>query len=172
MRRFSRFFSAICLSAVLFIAGCTGPSSNESYAQMGRMNDTPLFTLKDLEGEDVSLEKELKSHKAVLVNFWATWCPPCREEVPGLIALQEKYGKQSFTVLGVDVGESDKKVSSFARKMGINYPLLLDRTQAVAESYDIMGIPTSFLVNSEGKILGTYHAYTQKLVNDIEKALN
>lgn len=155
---------------IFFVAGCVGGNSGKVYAQ-DRVNDSQLFKLKDLHGQEISLADLLKKNKAVLVNFWATWCPPCREEIPGLISLQQKYGGPSFTIVGVDIGESEKKVSSFASRIGINYPVALDDSQSVAESYRVVGIPTSFLINSEGKIVGEYHEYSRELVDDIEKAV-
>ena len=113
----------------------------------------------------------MKQNKAVLLNFWATWCPPCREEIPGLIKLQEAYRNKSFTILGVDVGESQKKAAGFVEKTSINYPVVLDSDMKVAEAYSVFGIPTTFLLSSEGKILGEYHGFTSRLVADVEKAL-
>lgn len=145
-------------SVSLFLVGCAEAS-------------TPSFTLKDLKGQDVSLESALKKNKAVLINFFATWCPPCREEIPDLIKLQEKYGSKSFTILGINIGESQKKVSGFVGKMGINYPVLLDENKSVAHDYGIVGIPTSFLVSADGEIVGEYHAATPELFEDVEKAV-
>ena len=140
-------------------------------AQAGQIGDMSDFTLKSSDGKDTQLSSLLKTHKAVLVNFWATWCPPCREEIPGLIDIQKKNGSDKFTVLGIDIGESAKKVSSFMQKNGMNYPVLLDQDQSVAESYHVVGIPTSYLVSSEGKVLGEYHGYTPELVSDVQKAI-
>ena len=109
--------------------------------------------------------------KLVVLNIWATWCPPCREEIPGLIRLQEKFGKDGFLIVGLDNGESAERVASFAKKTGINYLMLLDEDSAVAESYGVVGIPTTFLVASDGRVLGEYHAFTPKLVMDVEKAV-
>ncbi len=162
----NRIVAVLSLSISLFIFGCMG--SGENSAQAGQMKD---FTLSDLQNKKVSLQSVLGAHKAVLVNFWATWCPPCREEIPGLIELQKKYQGQGFTVLGVDVGESLSKVEKFSKKNGINYPVLLDKNQAVAQQNNIVGIPTSFLVASNGTILGEYHAYTPELVADVKKAI-
>ena len=147
----------------LFTFGCAAEARQNGNAQD--------FVLKNAENKSVSLESVLKSHKAVLVNFWATWCPPCREEIPGLIDLQKKYGGNDFTILGIDIGESGKKVTSFVDKIGINYPVLLDSEQSVAEMYHVVGIPTSYLISSDGKILGEYHSYSQELVSDVEKAI-
>ena len=156
----NRMSTILCLAVSLFVFGCA--------AQASQMQD---FTLKNLEVQTINLGTVLKSHKAVLINFWATWCPPCREEIPGLIELQKKHGGNAFTILGVDIGESGTKVSKFVKKIGINYPVVLDADQSVSETNHIVGIPTSFLVSSDGQILGEYHAYTPKLVSDVENAI-
>lgn len=159
-----KFKPALFLLAFL-AAGCVSGSSTAQNAK------APAFTLKNVAGEEVRFEDVLKSNKAVLLNFWATWCPPCREEIPDLIRLQKDYGAKGFTVLGIDVGESANKVSAFSQKFGINYPLLLDRDQQVAARYGLVGIPTSFLVTSEGKIIGEYHEAKQDLFDDVKKAV-
>ncbi len=115
--------------------------------------DAPDFTLKNLEGKEVTLSS-LKG-KLVFVNFWATWCSPCRQEIPSFIDLVNKYGKDGFTVLGIalDPREFDK-VPGFASDMGINYPILYDNV-GVSELYGgIRSIPTTFVINREGKVLG------------------
>ena len=167
-----RPLSIFSMSLVLFVLGCTGPGSQHMNADaLEKLEPQQKFILKDLNDNAVSLETVLKQNKAVLVNFWATWCPPCREEIPGLIRLQEKFKGRSFTILGVDAGESQKKVSSFAEKAGINYPVLLDSNMAVTEKFKVFGIPTSYLVASDGRFLGEYHSYSSELVEDVEKAL-
>ena len=167
-----RVFSAGFLSLFLFVLGCMGPDSRQLRANASNeLQDSQRFTLNNVKGGLVSLEALLKQNKAVLINFWATWCPPCREEIPGLIDLQKKFKDRSFTILGVDAGESRTKVSNFAEKMGINYPVVLDSDMAVTEHYSVYGIPTSFLVSSNGKILSEYHAYSRQLEADVEKAL-
>ena len=163
-----RMASALLFGLLIFIVGCMGPGSRSDAAEL---DEDQKFTLPDLSGNPVSLEALLKQNKAVLVNFWATWCPPCREEIPNLIKLHEQYKDKSFTVLGVEVGESVNKVSGFAKKNGIRYPIVLDQDQSVAEKYKIVGIPTTLLIGPGGKILGEYHAYTPELVSDVEKAL-
>lgn len=131
----------------------------------------PDFTLKNLADEDVNLNALLKANKAVLLNFWASWCPPCREEIPDLIQLQDKTKGSSFTVVGVNVGESRARVTAFARDVGINYPVVLDEDTRVASSYGVLGIPTTFLIGSDGKVISEYHGYTPHLEGDVEKAI-
>lgn len=162
----SNIVTIACLSVALFVVGCVGQSPS---ANSGELKD---FTLNDLSGQKVNFKQLVSSKKAVLLNFWATWCPPCREEIPGLVSLQKKYEAEGFTVLGVSIGESHKKVSNFAKKMGMNYPVLLDSDQKVGESYQIVGIPTSYLYDSTGALVGEYHAYTPELVADIQKTLS
>ncbi|OIO39065.1 MAG: hypothetical protein COT00_00735 [Candidatus Omnitrophica bacterium CG07_land_8_20_14_0_80_50_8] len=172
MRISTRFFSIVFLGLFLFVMGCTGSDARPSRVRdSGQLQETQKFVLNDLTGRSVALDDLLKKNKAVLINFWATWCPPCREEIPGLIDLQKKFSGRSFTILGVDAGESQVKVSAFAERAGINYPVVLDSDMAVSGRYSVYGIPTSFLISSTGKILGEYHAYTPELIEDVQKAL-
>ena len=166
MRRRLFYFSLFFTSLLLW--GC---GQAPSAVTQGPSGSVPNFSLKNLQNEDVALQSALAKNKAVLVNFWATWCPPCREEIPDLIKLEEKYKDKGFTILGIDVGESAERVQSFSEKAGMNYPLLLDVDNAVAETYRVVGIPTTYLLNSEGKVLGEYHAFTPQLESDVEKAL-
>ena len=165
----SRFFGIGIFSLLIFLVGCV--AQGPGLAGAASAPTVPDFHLKDLSQTDVDLAGVLKKNKVVLLNFWATWCPPCREEIPDLIRLQEQHQKDGFTVLGVDVGESHTKVSAFAAKIGINYPVLLDADMSVAVQYKIVGIPTSLLVGSDGKIRSAYHAVTPELAADIENAL-
>ena len=166
--------SAAASAAVFFVlvTGCVGQRNAHSAALVRNLDASQYFSLQDLSGKSVVLADLLKEKKAVLVNFFATWCPPCREEIPDLIRLQEKYSNQSFTVLGVNVGESQKKVSLFAEKMGMNFPIALDSENSVSRAYGIVGIPASLLISSSGKILGEYHAATEELFQDVEQALS
>lgn len=168
MTSFRVLGQALVLGVCVLAWGCSaGPDATAAQLEGGQR-----FTLKDLEGNDVSLDSLLASRKAVLVNFWATWCPPCREEIPDLIRLQEAASARGLTVLGVDVGESQAKVASFVKKYGINYPVVLDSDMKVAESYRVVGIPTTLLIDSKGSVLGKYHAYTPELVRDVESVLS
>jgi thiol-disulfide isomerase/thioredoxin len=130
---------------------------NESYAKSESNDDkfpmAPDFTLKDVEGNPVSLS-DYKG-KVVFVNFWATWCPPCRAEIPHFIELVDKY-PDDFIVLGVDLDPRDfSKVPAFVEQQGMNYPVLYD-TEGVSNIYGgISSIPTTFVVNRNGKKVDT-----------------
>ena len=118
----------------------------------------PDVSLKDLDDKDVSLAS-LKG-KVVLVNFWATWCGPCQEEIPSLIDLQNKYAEKGFTVLGIAMDDEGKSVvAPFVAKekyevngqqLLINYPIVLGTDEASDKFGGIMGYPTSFLLSRSG----------------------
>lgn len=108
------------------------------------------FTLTDLAGKPWHL-RELRG-KVVLVNFWATWCPPCRKEMPDLQALYEKYKDQGFVVLAIS-DEDEAKVAPFIAEQKIGYPVVLDPEGRVHRLYQIEGIPKSFVYDREGKLV-------------------
>ena len=108
------------------------------------------FTLSDLEGRTWSLQ-DVRG-KVVLLNFWATWCPPCRKEMPDLEALYRQFQPQGLLVLGISDDEPDK-VKTFAEQQGITYPVLLDPGSKVNKSFHINGIPKTFIYDREGKIV-------------------
>lgn len=113
----------------------------------------PDFTLKIVDGEGKTMQLSSLQGKAVLVNFWATWCEPCKIEMPWLVELQKKYGPEGLQVIGVAVDDSgEKAISNFAHKMGVNYPVL-QGTEKVADMYGgVEGLPTSFFIDRSGKV--------------------
>jgi thiol-disulfide isomerase/thioredoxin len=125
--------------------------------------DAPAVTFKDLNGKDVTLAQY--KGKVVLVNFWATWCAPCKVEIPWMIEFQKKYGPRGFTILGVSMDEGGKKaVQPFLDKErfdvggqqeAMNYPIVLG-SDTIAEKFGgIIGLPTSMLYNRDGKKVRT-----------------
>ncbi len=109
------------------------------------------FDLVDSKGQKHSLTQY--KGKWVLVNFWATWCPPCRQEIPDLIALARNNPKK-LVVLGIAMDYQDpKKVLSFAQSEGINYPIILGDDKVAAQIGEIKGLPTTYLYNPQGKMV-------------------
>lgn len=119
----------------------------------------PAFTLETTDGKKVSLS-DFKG-KGVIVNFWATWCPPCRAEIPAMIELQKEYADK-FSFIGIAVNDKPEKVAAFVKEKGVNYPVVMGN-EKVASDYgkfveggQIRGIPTSFIINRKGEIIGSF----------------
>ena len=112
----------------------------------------PVFTLKDSEGSIYELSS-LKG-KAVLINFWASWCPPCRSEMPAMEEVFEQYQNQGFVILAVNSTIQDDldEAKEFFKEMGLTFPLLLDTDGSVTQTYQVRSLPTSFFIDREGII--------------------
>jgi peroxiredoxin len=110
------------------------------------------FTLKDMSGKDVKLA-ELKG-KVVLLNFWATWCPPCKLEIPWFVEFQEKYKSRGFQVVGVSVDDPPSALPPFAQQYKVNYPLLVGQEREdLQNAYGpIFGIPITVIIGRDGKV--------------------
>jgi peroxiredoxin len=125
------------------------------------------FTLPDLDGKDVKLS-DYKG-KVILLNFWATWCGPCKAEIPGFVELQTKH-KNDLVVLGFSVDDPADKARAFATQYKINYPVLLGLGRdEVQEAYGpIWGIPSSFLISRDGRVCKKHMGIAPKAVFDKE----
>jgi thiol-disulfide isomerase/thioredoxin len=126
------------------------------------------FTLKDVKGKDVSLT-EFKG-KVVLLDFWATWCGPCKIEIPHFIEFQNAYGPEGFQVIGVSVDDTADKLEPYVSEMKMNYPVLqgLGHDDLQDAYGPIFGIPVSVLISREGKICATHTGLTGKDVFERE----
>lgn len=141
------------------------PTGKSAAAELGRA--APNFRLEDLASGDSSLTDH--RGKFVLVNFWASWCGPCRGEVPDLEALSQRQAG-GLVVLGVNQQESRDAASKFAREFEVSYPILLDRSGEVSQAYRLGGLPVSFLVNPDGIIVRTYRGrMTEEQVQELER---
>ncbi|MFT4800186.1 MAG: peroxiredoxin [Candidatus Azotimanducaceae bacterium] len=122
------------------------------------LEDTvPDFTLKSMGGQNLRLE-EFRG-QVVLINFWASWCGPCRQEMPILQKIHERYEPLGFTVLGINVDDNQEKARKIAERLNLNFPLLLDTGQFVSEAYDVNAMPYSVLVSRDGKINYIHRGY-------------
>lgn len=112
----------------------------------------PDFTLERLDGESVTLS-DLQG-KAVLLNFWATWCPPCKAEMPAFQQAYLDYEDEGFVILAVNATQQDslEAINSFREDNSLTFPILLDNDGAVSRSYQVQSMPTSFFINKEGVI--------------------
>jgi peroxiredoxin len=109
------------------------------------------FKLKDLDGNEVSLS-DLKGKK-VFLNFWATWCPPCKEEMPEMEKLYQETKDSDLVIVAIDIGESLSTVKPFIESNKYNFKVLIDSDQSVANQYNISATPTSYFIDEDGNII-------------------
>ena len=129
------------------------------------------FVLKDLDGKDVKISDH--KGKVILLNFWATWCGPCKAEIPGFVELQDKY-KKDLVIVGLSVDDTADKARAFAAEFKINYPIMLGLgREDIQDAYGpIWGIPASFLISRDGKVCKRHMGIAPKAVFEKEiKAL-
>ncbi len=133
-------------------AAMSKPVTNREEPIVGAL--APDFTLPNLAGDEITLS-DLRG-QAVLINFWATWCPPCRLEMPAIEQTYRKYREQGFVVLAVDLEEPKDRVQGFVDELGLTFPVLLDESGTVSRRYRVLAIPTSFFVNRQGVIIAIW----------------
>jgi peroxiredoxin len=117
----------------------------------------PDFTLRTLNGPNLRLAEQ--RGKVVMINFWATWCGPCRQEMPQLNALYQKYRASGFTLLGVNVDEDSPKAADLAAKLGVKFPVLLDADKTVSKLYDMNSMPATILIDRDGRVRYLHRGY-------------
>ncbi len=122
----------------------------------------PNFRLTDLAGRP--LELGALRGKVVILDFWATWCPPCRAEIPHFIALYSAYKSKGFEMVGLAVGEEPDVVRQFAQQNGINYSLAVTQGQVERAYGGIRGIPTTFVIDKKGRIVKKYVGFQERKV--------
>ncbi|OGO40160.1 MAG: hypothetical protein A2147_11085, partial [Chloroflexi bacterium RBG_16_57_8] len=139
------------LSMVLTFGASCAPSTGSSGNRVigtGVGNYAPNFNLVDLNGEGVSLADF--AGKPVLINFWASWCPPCREEMPYLQQIYDEQSGKGLVVLAINIQESPARVRQFLSENNLSIPVLFDLTGNTSEDYGIVPIPTTFFIDGEG----------------------
>ncbi len=132
----------------------------------------PIFTLSDLSGKNHSL-LDYKG-RIVILDFWATWCPPCRAEIPMLIELYNKYREKGIEIIGIGIDKKET-LKKFKKEMSINYTVLVDEKGTVAKMYGVRGIPTTYILDRKGRIVerhvGFMPGMERKFVETVEKLL-
>jgi peroxiredoxin len=156
----------ISLLSFLSLFSCNSNNSGTNItAQIGDI--APDFTLKDISGNTIKLSDY--NNNVVLLEFWATWCPPCKASIPELTEINAKYKTRGFTVIGVSVDNMQdlpEHLTEFSRSYHINYPVLLG-DEDVAVKYNIKSIPVMYLIDKQGKIVNTYSGFSDNLGNEI-----
>jgi peroxiredoxin len=159
-RNLARSFHRFILSALgtLLIAAAGSVSAADLFSKLGvdvpkvRL-EAPALALDRLDGGKAGLTDF--TGKVVLLNFWATWCAPCREEMPAMQRLWERYREQGLVIVAVSADKGErKKVVSFVDKLALGFPILLDPEGDVRNRYEVVGLPMSYLIGRDGKISG------------------
>ncbi|MEI7769944.1 MAG: redoxin domain-containing protein [Chloroflexales bacterium] len=157
-----RMFAAVGVAAALALVAAiwviTGRGADVQSQAMGEVNrPAPAFSLQTVAGDSVSLTAY--RGKVVLVNFWGTWCEPCKREMPALQAANQRYGDSGLAIIGVNLtddekmqGTSEDAIRAFVAQYNLTYPIALDRDGSVTNAFRVFPLPTSFFIDAQGRI--------------------
>lgn len=129
----------------------------------------PDFTLRRVDGPNLRLQEQ--RGQVVLVNFWATWCGPCRQEMPHLNRLYEKYRPSGFVLLGVNIDEDAKAAVELALRLGLKFPVLLDTDKRVSRLYDLSAMPATVLIDRDGRARFLHRGYREGMEQTYEQQI-
>jgi thiol-disulfide isomerase/thioredoxin len=159
---------SICLKwvlSILFVTIAMLPIVPSQAEQTGKA--APDWQLPDMAGKPLKLA-DFKG-KVVVLDFWATWCPPCRAEIPGLVAIQKKYADQGLSIIGVSVDEQGPRVvKPFIARFAINYPVVMGNEKVLADYGGISAIPTTFVIDRQGNVVAVHEGYTDQATFESE----
>ncbi|HEY0789595.1 MAG TPA: TlpA disulfide reductase family protein [Chthoniobacterales bacterium] len=163
MRRRSPFFTRAALVAAI-AAACFSIASLQA---AGARTAAAPWQLNDVNGKALKLS-DFKG-KVVILDFWATWCPPCRAEIPGFVALQKKYAGSGLTVIGVSLDEQGPSVvKPFMQRLAMNYPVVMGDEKISADYGGISAIPTTFVIDREGNVVTSHQGFTDQATFEAE----
>ncbi len=155
----ARWLSAAALAA--------GASAAVAAATVGAA--APDFTLRALDGPNLRLQEQ--RGKVVLVNFWATWCGPCRKEMPHLNRLADKYRASGLVLLGVNVDDDVRNATDVAAKLGVKFPVLFDTDKKVSRLYDLNSMPSTLVIDRNGRVRFVHRGYQDGYEDQYEKQI-
>lgn len=151
----------IYLSPVLLIVFLALIYASSIFSQGNEYSEAPEFKLEDLNGNVITLN-DFKG-EVLFINFWATWCPPCREEIPGFVDLYDSYNEEGMEILGVSLDRRGKDiVRKFAKMVGVNYPMVMGTNQLIQDYQPGQYIPTTIIIDQEGRIRDKHVGYLDK----------
>jgi peroxiredoxin len=169
LRMIFRYLSSSALFALTILLAA--PASQAAMPKIGAA--APDFALKSSSGKNLKLSEH--RGEVVMINFWATWCGPCRQELPLLNRLHEQYRKAGFTLLGVNIDDRPDAARTMARSLGISFPVLFDSEKQVSRLYDVNAMPSTVLIDRDGKVryihLGYRAGYETKYESQIRELL-
>lgn len=145
--------------AAVAALGALAATAPRAHAAVAPSMPAPDFTLRSAEGGNLRLG-ELRG-RVVLVNFWATWCGPCKIEMPHLNRLYEKYRSAGFVLLGINIDEDPKQAVALATRLGLKFPLLFDTDKAVSRRYALDSMPGTVLIDRDGKVRHVHKGYRE-----------
>lgn len=144
--------AAALIVAVIVVAPMFAPQGSSTGGPAGLVGENaPQFALRDDRGRPVSLENY--RGRVVLMNLWASWCPPCRAEMPDLQRVADAYGDGSVAIVGVNEGESPERARAYADALGIRFPIWVDGAQRYGRSYGALGLPTTVILDRRGVVV-------------------
>lgn len=142
------FFAVFCAAALTF----------QAFAETKKLSGAaPDFTLKSRAGKNLRL-KELRG-QVVMLNFWASWCGPCRQEMPLLDQLYQRYSRAGFTILGVNLDASPADANRYLKKTDVSFPILYDTESSVGETFHVSAMPTTILIDRNGNLRYQHKSY-------------
>lgn len=144
----ARLLAGLLLAACAGIAAAAAPATGST---------APDFTLRTLDGPNMRLQEQ--RGKVVLVNFWATWCGPCRKEMPHLNRIADKYRASGLVMLGVNVDDDVRNAADVAAKLGVKFPVLLDTDKKVSKLYDLATMPSTLVIDRNGRVRFLHRGY-------------
>jgi peroxiredoxin len=155
MRKFLVILVVIVLAIGIWkLSHHSAPSSRPNVPGAAVHAAAPNFLLQDLDGKPLDLASY--RGKIVLLDFWATWCTPCRDEIPHFVEFQDKYREQGFQVIGISMDDDPKPVRQFYQRFKMNYPVAVGNEE-VAQTYGgVLGLPITFLISRDGRIAAKY----------------
>jgi peroxiredoxin len=142
---------------------------SRAHASIAVSTNAPDFTLRSMGGPNLRLQEQ--RGQVVMINFWATWCGPCRQEMPHLTRLYDKYRSAGFVMLGVNVDDDARRATDLATQLGLKFPVLLDTDKAVSRLYDLGTMPTSVLVDRNGRVRFVHNGYVAGYEDLYEKQI-
>jgi peroxiredoxin len=127
----------------------------------------PDFTLRAMDGPNMRLQEQ--RGRVVMINFWATWCGPCRQEMPHLNRLYEKYAPSGFVLMSINVDDDTRNAAEVAAKLGVKFPVLWDTDKKVSRLYDLATMPSTVLIDRDGKVRYVHRGYLNGYEDTYEK---
>src|SRR5262252_5881978 len=156
LRMMRMLFGAVLVAAAVATPAAVTPSAR-----------APDFALRSLDGPNLRLQEQ--RGQVVMVNVWATWCGPCRIEMPHLARLYDKYHASGFQLLGINIDEDPRQAATVANKLGLRFPVLLDTEKKVSKLYDLSTMPSTVLIDRDGRVRYIHRGYRDGYEDTYEK---